>query len=262
MNGCYAPEVLALFIADDLSPAEAASVNNHVRGCEKCLKTCDELETSQTLVKSRLRPMPNPELLSAVRHNVLSKIQSQELTLGWRLKLERMLWACFRKQAYAYATLAILVVISASLLAQIHHTDQVQHLTAAVFDADGLVRPGAYRDWVFLGSTKDAESLHNVYIEPAAYRQYAKTGIFPEGTVFVRERVRPGGDSLTVEASVKDSNRFPGGWAFFAFTDRQGKILTKALPDGNCRSCHEQKAEKDQVFTQFYPVLRLARMES
>ena len=262
MNGCYAPEVLALFIADDLAPGQASDVNNHVRGCEKCRMTCNDLEASQTLVKSRLRAMPDPQLLSAVRQNVLSKIHNQELKLGWRLRVERMLWVCFRKQGYAFASLAILVVISASLLAQIHRTEPAPHLTAAVFDGDGLVRPEAYRDWVFLGSTRDAESLHNVYIEPAAYRQYAKTGVFPEGTVFVREKVPHGTDSIAVEASVKDSNRYPGGWAFFAFTDGRGKALTKALPDGNCRSCHEQNAADDHVFTQFYPALKLARLES
>jgi len=69
---------------------------------------------------------------------------------------------------------------------------------------------------------------------------------------------------IALEASVKDSSRFDGGWGFFDFTDNDGKMKAKAqaLSDGTgCRSCHEERAETDHVFTQFYPVLRSARAE-
>jgi hypothetical protein len=67
-----------------------------------------------------------------------------------------------------------------------------------------------------------------------------------------------------LEASVKDSSRFKGGWGFFDFTDKDGEIGSKAraLPDGACRPCHELLGQTDHVFTQFYPVLRSARVES
>src|SRR5437899_12251410 len=63
---------------------------------------------------------------------------------------------------------------------------------------DTLLRPDGYREWVFVGSSlglryeegkKQPERLafKNVYIDPAAYRAYARTGAFPQGTVFVLE---------------------------------------------------------------------------
>ena len=65
---------------------------------------------------------------------------------------------------------------------------------------------------------------------------------------------------VALEASVKDSSRFEGGWGYFNFTDNQGRPKANTAPDeGGCRACHRQRAETDHVFTQFYPVLRSAR---
>ena len=122
-------------------------------------------------------------------------------------------------------------------------------------------------------SANPREDYKHVYINPAAYREFTRTGKFPEGTVMVLEVARaavknePGlqgsyaGEYIALEASVKDGNRFPGGWAYFGFTDMAGKALAKArpFPDSACLSCHQNKASTDHVFTQFYPVLNAAR---
>src|SRR5438067_2248187 len=68
-----------------------------------------------------------------------------------------------------------------------------------------LLRPVNYREWVFVGSSRGlsyaqnppaqaqapagamGEMYHNVYIKPEAYREFAKTGKFPEGTVLAME---------------------------------------------------------------------------
>jgi cytochrome P460 len=149
-----------------------------------------------------------------------------------------------------------------------------------------LIRPTGYREWVFVGSSlglryaknpleesaQQPELYHNVYINPAAYRQYIKTGQFPEGTMMILELARaenknePGlqgsyqREYVALEAAVKDSNRFDGGWAYFSFDGKDGKPLAKAppFPKEECWSCHHQKAATDHVFTQFYPVLRAA----
>jgi hypothetical protein len=149
------------------------------------------------------------------------------------------------------------------------------------------LRPKGYREWVFVGSStglnyspnpapSSADSgtdFKNVYIDPAAYREFVKTGKFPEGTMMVLEiaqaatKNEPGlhgsfaSEYVALEASVKDSKRFPGGWAYFGFTDREGKPLAKAkpFPESSCLSCHQKKAATDLVFTQFYPVLNAAR---
>jgi hypothetical protein len=67
-------------------------------------------------------------------------------------------------------------------------------------------------------------------------------------------------DHTALEASVKDSTRFPGGWGYFNFTEKPGVFKAKAepFPQERCWSCHHEKAATDHVFTQFYPVLRAA----
>jgi hypothetical protein len=147
-----------------------------------------------------------------------------------------------------------------------------------------LVRPRDYHEWVFVGSSlgmsynKDAASnpapeFHNVYISPAAYREFRAKGTFPEGTVMVLEIVSSAGIAsinkagkfedkiLGIEASVKDSKRFPEKWAYFNFMGNKGEALEQAkpFPKDACWSCHHAHGEVDNVFVQFHPVLREAR---
>lgn len=154
------------------------------------------------------------------------------------------------------------------------------------FTADGkLKQPAGYREWVYVGTPLTPNDLnppeapfpefHNVYIHPADYAAYKKTGEFPDGTVLVKELVSVGskeatsgkgyfmGDFIGLEVSVKDANRFakePGNWAYFSFGHKYplAKVASK-LPVANCNSCHQQSAAQDYVFTQYYPVLRGAR---
>ncbi|PYV45702.1 MAG: cytochrome P460 [Acidobacteria bacterium] len=149
---------------------------------------------------------------------------------------------------------------------------------------DTLLRPAGYREWVFVGSSlglrydekgeekpaSKSEPYHNVYINPAAYHEFSNTGKFPEGTIMILElasaetKQEPGlqgsyqKDYVALAASVKDSKRFEDGWAYFGFTEKDGKPKSKAkpFPSTACWSCHHQKAATDHVFTQFYPVLR------
>jgi tetratricopeptide (TPR) repeat protein len=156
---------------------------------------------------------------------------------------------------------------------------------AAQFEGeDTLLRPEGYREWVFVGSSlglrydegkKQPEQLEykNVYIDPAAYRVFKQTGGFPQGTVLVLETVageekkEPGlrgsfqKEFTGLSAAVKDKDRFPDGWAYFSFADRPGKTKDKARPakKAACYDCHREKGAEDNVFTQFYPVLKAAR---
>jgi hypothetical protein len=156
---------------------------------------------------------------------------------------------------------------------------------AAQFEGkDTLLRPDGYREWVFVGSSlglryeegkKQPEQLEfkNVYIDPVAYRAYRQTGAFPQGTVLVLEtatsevKKEPGlrgsfqKQFTGLSAAVKDKARFPDGWAYFSFSDGPGKTKSKAKPakKAACYDCHRQKGAEDNVFTQFYPVLKAAR---
>ncbi|HYM11467.1 MAG TPA: cytochrome P460 family protein [Bryobacterales bacterium] len=144
-----------------------------------------------------------------------------------------------------------------------------------------LVRPEGHREWIFIGATlgmsysEDAPTheptFHNLYLKPAAYQEYKRTGRFPEKTIIVMETLSAGSQAsinrqghfedrpVGLEAAVKDSSRFPEGWAYFNFTQGDGLAATaRAFPKQLCWDCHHQHGATDNVFTQFYPVLRRA----
>ncbi len=147
--------------------------------------------------------------------------------------------------------------------------------------AGELARPADYREWVFVGSPVTPKDMndgkpafpefHNVYIDPASWAHYKKTGEFRSGTITVKELVSVGakksasgngyfqGDFLGIAAAVKDKKRFadkPNNWAYFGFGDKTGAA---AEPDDACAACHKANAAQDMVFTQHYPVLRAVK---
>jgi hypothetical protein len=143
------------------------------------------------------------------------------------------------------------------------------------YTPDGqLALPSDYREWVFLSSglgmtyaTAGAGDamFTNVFANPAAYRSFVATGKWPEKTMLILEvragtskgSINKGGsyqsDLAAIEAEVKDSAKFPGGWAFFAFGKANtGKLLPRTQ---DCYACHAEHGAVDNTFVQFYPVL-------
>ncbi len=145
-----------------------------------------------------------------------------------------------------------------------------------------LYTPRDYRGWIFIGSSVTPNELndgaaafpefHNVYIDPGSYNHWKRTGEFRSGTVIVKELASVGataapsgngyfqGDFGGIAAMVKNEKRYPdnpGNWAYFGFSadSNHGAIQDEAA----CSACHQQNAAEDQVFTQFYPVLRAAK---
>lgn len=168
------------------------------------------------------------------------------------------------------------------------------------YDAEGkLIRPEGYREWVFVGSSLGLDysrpdesrqgpgTFHHIYIQPEAYKHYAETGMFPEKTMLVMENYSAGNkenntakdltkdkeefenlnghfsDQRTgVEVALKDSEKSPDTWAYYAFSTRAGLLPSaKAFPKQMCWDCHDKHAAVDNVFVQFYPILREARTE-
>jgi hypothetical protein len=150
-------------------------------------------------------------------------------------------------------------------------------------EKDSLIPPKDYREWIFVGSSlglrydeKDEKQpqeeleFKNIYINPSAYREFMKTGRFPQGTTLVLEIARaetkkePGlrgsyqKEFVGLLGAVKDRERFGDEWAYFRLTDKDGKLVDKArpFPKAKCYDCHRHKAADDNVFTQFYPVLK------
>ena len=159
-------------------------------------------------------------------------------------------------------------------------------LPKPTFDNEGhLNRPVRYREWVYIGTPLTPNDLnppeaafpefHNVYIHPADFDHWRDHGTFPDGTVIIKELVSVGskqavsgngyfmGDFVGLEATVKDSERFPdepGHWAYFSFGHAYPLADTAAaFPTASCNACHEASAADDFVFVQYYPVLRAAK---
>ena len=148
---------------------------------------------------------------------------------------------------------------------------------APTYVDDKLRVPAGYRQWVYLTTGFDMSysansraghhMFDNVFVNPEAYRQFLKTGTWPDKTTIVVE-VRGAqskgsinqagqfqdGEMMGLEVHVKDETRFPGKWAFFGFDD--GEQAATPVPRGaDCYSCHEKHGAVDTTFVQFYPTL-------
>jgi hypothetical protein len=279
----FSKELLALHVEGDLSEPRAEVTSSHLRMCEDCRRFLDELRTTQSLLKSLRSETIRPSDCTPMRREVMSIIEGRREGLGWALRTERAIMLGFGLRSYAFAAVALLAIVSVSVLAQMRQTTPAVRTSAAVFErGNTLLRPEGYRDWTLVApssmphgsgidpatSAKHAPT-HRVYINPVGYREYEKTGRFPEGTLMIWESVsrepdvapHPHKESALL-ASVKDSTRFDGGWGFFDFTGLDGTVMARAqaLPESSgCGTCHRQDAETDHVFTQFYPVLQSAR---
>ena len=154
------------------------------------------------------------------------------------------------------------------------------------YTPDGaMLLPEDYLEWVFVGAStglsysEDARQrrpgrigmFHNVYVTPSAYRHFVGTGEFPEQTMLALAMYEPSqkddlvrggffeGEFTALEFAVKDTARFDGGWAYFDFGGQSGLRAEVQPITGACASCHQRHGAVDNVFVQFYPVLRAAR---
>ena len=178
---------------------------------------------------------------------------------------------------------AVVVVIIMAMSASSENADN----SAPSYTNDGnLQLPAEYRSWVYLssglGMTYDAKAgpnsnpmFTNVFVSPAAYQAFLKTGTWPDKTVFMLEErgsgtntgPNRGGHFQTdlhgVATLVKDETRFPEKWRFFTFEAKDGvpagpgkPVRTKA-----CFDCHSKNGAVDHTFVQFYPTLKRVAIE-
>ena len=156
--------------------------------------------------------------------------------------------------------------------------DRIAPADSPQFRGQQLVRPDGYDRWPIVGASiglsyaermegSGPGAFHRVYMNPSAYDVFKRTRTFPEGTTFVLEIheaaqktsiARSGffeGQRIALEASVKDSKRFPSGWAYFGF-ENGALASASANEEGRCHACHVRHGQIDSVFVQFYPNLR------
>lgn len=150
-----------------------------------------------------------------------------------------------------------------------------------------LERPTGYREWIYVGTPVTPNDMnngkaafpehHNVYIDPKSWAHWKKTGKFRDETILIKELVSVGskgavsgngyfmGEFIGLEATIKSKKHFPdapGNWAYFSFSGKKHKSLTKTakpFPPAACNTCHETSAADDFVFTQYYPVLNAGK---
>jgi hypothetical protein len=178
-------------------------------------------------------------------------------------------------------TLGVVLVVAMAILASARHlaAQPASPSSARFTEAGELLRPDDFREWVFLsaglgmnynepppGAPPRPANFTNVFVNPASYREFMKTGTWPESTVFILEirgattegSINKGGSYqagvVAIEAEVKDSSRFPGGWAFYDFGATRDRAA--ALPaTASCYTCHKDHGAVEQTFVQFYPSL-------
>lgn len=145
------------------------------------------------------------------------------------------------------------------------------------YTTDGQLKmPERYREWIFLTSGVDMSyspnpamaghsMFDNVFVNPAAYHAFLKTGTWPDRTTLVLEiRGAEGPSSINkrghsqspeimgLEVHVKDA-RLEGGWGFYEFTGPgSAKVIKRPA---SCYQCHESHGAVDTTFVQFYPTL-------
>jgi len=272
VNCTFSRELLALHVESDLPESDGRVVAKHVQGCAECQDFLDHLSRRQSQLKLLRREALPQSTFTRMRREVMSQIETTPQSLGWS-RIERMVWLGFRRHALVFTSLAI-AAVSATLFAQMRQpAPDSATLAATLEEGNALVRPVGYREWISVGSSAGSEMPNShipagkasgfsrsVYMDRSAFREFSKTGKFPEGAVLLLETSATDKQPVSLAASVKDS-RFEGGWGFFDFTNADGTLKDKAQPlsgASNCRTCHEEHAKSDHVFTQFHPALKTA----
>ncbi|HXW62023.1 MAG TPA: cytochrome P460 family protein [Candidatus Acidoferrales bacterium] len=147
--------------------------------------------------------------------------------------------------------------------------------TRPQYEGGKLVRPDAYREWIYLSSglgmnynpsAGGPDLFTNVFVPQWAYREFLSTGTWPEKTMFVLEErasqtkgsINKAGhfqtdlEGLAVE--VKDTRQFPDTWAYFGFGGDARTAVANAK--SACWQCHNDHAAVEHTFVQFYPTLK------
>lgn len=146
-------------------------------------------------------------------------------------------------------------------------------LAPIAYTASGGIAVPQYDKWVFIGSgafdtpeTAPAPRFSNVFVDPAAYDIFARTGTWPNRTIIFSEKragrttvpitKNPGwgqtGDPLGFEFEVKDQSK--GGWRYYT-AGPGDKVGVAVANQSDCTTCHAEHGAVDNTFVQFYPKL-------
>src|SRR5579862_888465 len=145
-----------------------------------------------------------------------------------------------------------------------------------------LMRPEAYREWIYLSSglgmeynaaVGGPENFTNVFVPQWVYREFLATGKWPDKAMFALESrgsqtngsINKSGhfqtDLTSLAVEVKDQTRFSNTWAYFNFGSDRMTAEAMTGPTDTCWQCHNDNGAVEHTFVQFYPTLKPVAMK-
>ena len=141
MSCGFSKDLLALHVEGDLSQTRAEETSNHLRTCEDCRRFLDELGATQSLLKLLRSETIRPADCTPMRRNVMSIIEDRREGFGWMLRVERAIMLGFGVRSYAFAAVALLGIVSVSVMAQMRQTTPAMRASEAVFERGNALLP-------------------------------------------------------------------------------------------------------------------------
>jgi hypothetical protein len=167
------------------------------------------------------------------------------------------------------------------------HGKEKREISPVQYGAHGRLQlPASFREWIFLGAVVTPDELnqgraafpgiHHIYMDPAGFEYYRRTGKFRDGTMLAKElatieaKQAPSGTGYFpgrlqgLNISLKSSSRHPdspGNWGFYYFGPKPPYEASTGLQaEEACMECH-RAGDEELVFSRFYPVLRALKPE-
>lgn len=183
---------------------------------------------------------------------------------------------------FSRLAIVLLLTMSCPPLAAQPPGDSALAPAMPTYDSEGrLMLPEGWQRWILAGSSvglsytegdRGRELFHQTLVEPTAYEYFTETGEFREGTMLalVLHELGEGAvpsrsgtyaqELAAVEMAVKDSSTPRDEvWSYYNFAGPQGLVESaRAFPARTCHACHAEHAAYDNVFMQFYSMLRSA----
>lgn len=139
-----------------------------------------------------------------------------------------------------------------------------------------LSLPKDYREWVFMSSgvgmtygpaaaaSQGAPLFDNVFVNPEAWKEFKKTGVWPDRTTFILEiryaasqgSINKAGNYQTDISAVELAQRQGDEWNYYTFGNAMRGLREKAGPlprSAGCVACHSTNGAVQWTFSQFYP---------
>ena len=113
-----------------------------------------------------------------------------------------------------------------------------------------------YREWIKLNKASIAPRDSDPHLgtkEVYASKEMRSSGLFPNGTIIVKEATRPGKDFLGLIAIMRKqrgADPAHNDWLFVEYTrDSRGEAFAEVASGAVCYGCHVGAEETDYVFT-------------